>query len=543
MNKIKFIKNPRISQVIIKSQKGQMLDDRGIYVITNNQLKGLIKVNIEQKNANSFKLVYTTTGFITLKEHLKNTMNKDAFARLLQNILGILQSIQNAGFYHECVLFDINYVFVNPSTQNVFLIYVPVQNFEGGGTLRDFLLSVVQNISSAQGEDSSYIHQFVGVLSNKPNFSAYELRDYVSTLSAVGATNFNAKCPRCGTPISDNIKFCAGCGAKLTALTGDFRQPQISNPSLAGSAARRGDSPPIDLMGIPERPPQLKTIEPPVSNSGSQKNGSNPSGQKMPPRSKYAPNGQGVPPQSNYIPNGQGVPPQSNYIPNGQGMPPQSNYIPNGQGVPPQSNYIPNGKGMPPQSDYIPNGQGMPPQSDYIPNGQGMPPQSNYIPNGKGMPPQSDYIPNGQGMPPQSDISSNGLEYDLSEPSANPNSVNIPENDPYLSGTVVLTDNSPKPTTAYLIRISTGEKTAVDKPQFVVGRMLGHVDYCVVNNSAVGRQHLKITSSGGRYFICDLNSTNGTYIDEHQIPKNVDTEVFSGAKITLANEDFKFIIE
>ncbi|MBQ3692232.1 MAG: FHA domain-containing protein, partial [Clostridia bacterium] len=79
--------------------------------------------------------------------------------------------------------------------------------------------------------------------------------------------------------------------------------------------------------------------------------------------------------------------------------------------------------------------------------------------------------------------------------------------------------------------------------QFTVGRMLGHVDYCVMNNSAVGRQHIKITNNNGRYFICDLNSTNGTYIDEHEIPKNVDTEVFPGAKVTLANEDFKFVIE
>ena len=476
MNKIKFVKNPRISQVIIKSQKGQMLDERGIYVISNNQLKGLIKVGIEQKNT-SFKLVYTTTGFITLKDHLKNMMNKDAFSKLLQNILNVLQSVQDANFYQECILFDINYVLVNPSTQNVFLIYVPIQKFEGFGTLRDMLLSLVQNASFAPGEDPTYIREYVSVLNKKTDFSIFDLRDYINSIAPNkipgGASNSKARCPRCNSPLADNIKFCASCGAKVVGLTGDFKQSQAFNAPDAAepprSNPRRGDSQPIDLMGIPTRPPQLKKIEPSASNS--------------------IPNSQPFSQQNNFQPNRQPYPQQSNYSPNGQPYPQQSNYSPNGQQIPKQNNISPNG-------------------SQYSNNE--LPKNSNVV-----------------------NITKSFREEQM----------NIPEEDPYFGGTVVLTDHSLKPSAAYLVRISTGEKTAVDKPQFTVGRMLGHVDYCVVNNSAIGRQHIKITNNNGRYFICDLNSTNGTYIDEREIPKNVDTEVFSGAKVTLANEDFKFIIE
>lgn len=66
MNKIKFVRNSRQSQIIIKSQKGQYLDERGIYAIGSNQLSGLVKLNVEQKG-NNFKLIYNTTGFIPLK--------------------------------------------------------------------------------------------------------------------------------------------------------------------------------------------------------------------------------------------------------------------------------------------------------------------------------------------------------------------------------------------------------------------------------------------------------------------------------------------
>ena len=466
-----------------------MLDERGIYAIGNNQLKGLIKVNVEQKGSN-FKLIYITTGFVTLKEHLRNTMNKDMFAKLLQNILNILQSIQDANFYKECILFDINYVVVNPSTQNIYFIYVPIQGSEGFGTLRDFLLSVVQNGSFAPGEDPTYIREYVSILNKKSDFSLFDLRDYINTISPsksvkAAAKNGKVRCPRCNSPISDNIKFCASCGANVTGLTGEFRGSQQFNPPAGAepprSNPRRGDSQPIDLMGIPTIPPQLKKPEP--------------------PKSSAAP-----------------VQPQ---------FPPQQSNPPRNTG-----SFQQNRPQFPPQNNFAPAG-----------NAPQYPPQSNFAPAGN--------VPQ---APQQNDVPKSGLQYNFSEPpkssevvnivkSFREEQMNIVDDDPYFGGTVVLTDHSPSSSAAYLIRNSTGEKTAIDKPQFTVGRMLGHVDYCVTNNSAIGRQHMRITNNNGRYFICDLNSTNGTYIDEREIPKNVDTEVFSGAKVTLANEDFKFVIE
>ncbi len=533
MNKIKFVKNPRISQIIIKSQKGQSLDERGIYVITNNQLKGLIKVSIEQKNT-SFKLVYTTTGFVPLKDHLKNMMNKDSFAKLLQNILNILQSVQDANFYQECILFDINYVLVNPSTQNIYFIYVPIQNFEGWGTLRDFLLSIVQNASFAPGEDPTYIREYVSILNKKADFSIFDLRDYINSIAphkipGGASPNSKARCPRCNSPLADNIKFCASCGANVIGLTGDFK-PQSQafsapvNAEPPRSNPRRGDSQPIDLLGIPTRPPKLKKPEPPKSDFPQ-------NAQSFPPRSNAQPNKPQYPPQNNFAVNGQQYQQQNNA--------PQNNFAANGQQYPqrnnaPQNNFAANGQQYPQQNNA--------PQNNFAANGQQYPQQNNA--------PQNNFAVNGQQYPQQNNVPQNNFNV----PNNNSNVVNItksfreehmniPEEDPYFGGTVVLTDHSAAPTAAYLIRTSTGEKTAIDKPQFTVGRMLGHVDYCVTNNSAVGRQHIKITNNNGRYFICDLNSTNGTYIDEHQIPKNVDMEVFSGSKVTLANEDFKFIIE
>ena len=468
MNKIKYVKNARMSQVIIKSQRGQVLDERGLYAFTDNRIQGLLKAGIEKKNT-SFKLVYTTTGFITLKDYLKNTMNREDFFKLLQNILNILQSVQNANFFTEDFLYDINYVFVNPSTKSPFFIYVPISNFESG-TLRDFLLSLVQHISFLPGEDSGFIREYVSILNKNPAFSHVDLKNYINSIVPgrfpENAAISNARCPRCGSLLADNIKFCAACGNNVSDLTGQSGRQQNSNVVIQEIKPRHGYSQPIDLMGIPARPPQLKQSEPPKSSCA-------PSSQRNAPQ---------YPQQSNYAPNDR---------PNVPQYTPQSNYAPNDR---------PNVPQYTPQSNYAPNGQ---------PNTPQYPPQNNFFPNEQFNAPIAGGIPD----------------------------------DMYFGGTVVLNEGSSQPAAAYLIRLSTGEKTAIDKPQFTVGRMLGHVDYCVMNNSAVGRQHIKITNNNGRYFICDLNSTNGTYIDEHEIPKNVDTEVFPGAKVTLANEDFKFVIE
>lgn len=108
-------------------------------------------------------------------------------------------------------------------------------------------------------------------------------------------------------------------------------------------------------------------------------------------------------------------------------------------------------------------------------------------------------------------------------------------------GTTVLgSEQLDTPNYPYLIREKTGEKISVDKPSFRIGKEKKYSDYFVSDNNAVSRSHADIITRQKRYFIIDLNSTNKTYVDGRAIPIEKEVEIFSGAKLRLANEDFVF---
>ncbi len=84
------------------------------------------------------------------------------------------------------------------------------------------------------------------------------------------------------------------------------------------------------------------------------------------------------------------------------------------------------------------------------------------------------------------------------------------------------------------------EKISIDKASLFIGRLDGSVDY-VIHNNAVGKIHAEIVQKDDQYYIIDLNSVNGTYINGKKIASNTETLIKSGDNITLANASYLFV--
>ena len=75
----------------------------------------------------------------------------------------------------------------------------------------------------------------------------------------------------------------------------------------------------------------------------------------------------------------------------------------------------------------------------------------------------------------------------------------------------------------------------------VIGRLPDLVDF-VVQNMSVGKVHAEIICRDGEYYIRDLNSRNGTYINGEKINSNTDYRIKNGDTVTLANCDYEFVV-
>lgn len=93
---------------------------------------------------------------------------------------------------------------------------------------------------------------------------------------------------------------------------------------------------------------------------------------------------------------------------------------------------------------------------------------------------------------------------------------------------------------AFLIWKRTGEKILIDKSSFRIGREKSYVDFCINDNSSVGRNHAEIVRKDGLFFIRDLKSLNFTMVNGEKVSSSVEVELWDNDIISLSNEEFEF---
>ncbi|MBQ3665824.1 MAG: FHA domain-containing protein [Lachnospiraceae bacterium] len=91
-----------------------------------------------------------------------------------------------------------------------------------------------------------------------------------------------------------------------------------------------------------------------------------------------------------------------------------------------------------------------------------------------------------------------------------------------------------------LIRIKTGERVVINKTEFYIGKDPSRVDYCIFNNSAISRVHIRIVCKNGEFFVIDNNSTNHVYVNGRRIEPDVEVRLDYDTRVRLGDEDFEF---
>jgi len=93
-----------------------------------------------------------------------------------------------------------------------------------------------------------------------------------------------------------------------------------------------------------------------------------------------------------------------------------------------------------------------------------------------------------------------------------------------------------------LIRRRTGQSVVINQEVFRIGSAGEYVDFYIADNPAIGGWHADITTADGNWYIMDRNSANHTYVNGVMAQPMQAVRLQNGEVITLADEDFEFII-
>lgn len=96
-------------------------------------------------------------------------------------------------------------------------------------------------------------------------------------------------------------------------------------------------------------------------------------------------------------------------------------------------------------------------------------------------------------------------------------------------------------TEAYLEYYVNGvmSRVVLNKPSTLIGRLSSQVDFAV-SNPKVGKIHAEFLNQGGKIYVKDLNSKNGTYINRNgqRLNSNVPYPLADNDRISLADSEF-----
>lgn len=76
------------------------------------------------------------------------------------------------------------------------------------------------------------------------------------------------------------------------------------------------------------------------------------------------------------------------------------------------------------------------------------------------------------------------------------------------------------------------------EPEYLIGKNPSMVNGAITHNPAISRVHCKITYIKGKYYITDMGSANGTYLNQIRLNQQETRELHNGDNIRLANSDF-----
>ena len=194
------------SNNVIKSKKGQQLNQREIRLINDGVVEGVLLIDIKSKN-NNVILTYNTDGLISLQDFLRiNEMNKRLFVVLLRNVVVALKSVESNKFSRELIVWDLCTCYVEPSSWHVYLMYVPLQPYETTGDLKAFLQQMVSACNFVSTENVEYIQEFVEELNASVVYTISMLEEYCNKISEQLLLS---------TSKQSDKHFCSVCSAKL----------------------------------------------------------------------------------------------------------------------------------------------------------------------------------------------------------------------------------------------------------------------------------------------------------------------------------------
>lgn len=172
------IKNTRPQLTIgVKLQWREHLHADQCAMLKMNYTKGLMRFN----NYTGKSAEYSAPADIQLDRFLHSGIDKQTFFQIITQLINVLRWLGKQKLPVANLELDPQYVFLNRSTKELFLLYIPIDGEEVRGNLRKFLETLVFESSFEMSVNTSFKQELMNLINSNSNINTKVLEQYVRT--------------------------------------------------------------------------------------------------------------------------------------------------------------------------------------------------------------------------------------------------------------------------------------------------------------------------------------------------------------------------
>lgn len=176
MSKLKVSIKKSTVTAIMKAGRKERINETELSQLARIKPCGIMHVTKTKKDS----VTYTCPANINLTDRLKKAVSKYDFFFMMEQIVIMVQNVYNNGLNVNSVRFNMDDVYINEMTKEMYFIYFPIVGGQESADIVGFIENIIYTMTPVINEDTNYISRFMYYVRSFHGFNGNAIEKYIS---------------------------------------------------------------------------------------------------------------------------------------------------------------------------------------------------------------------------------------------------------------------------------------------------------------------------------------------------------------------------
>ena len=176
MSKLKVSIKKSTVTAMMKAGRKERINETELSQLARIKPCGIMHVTKTKKDS----VIYTCPANINLTDRLKKAISKYDFFFMIEQIVIMVEDVYNNGLNVNSVRFNMDYVYINEMTKEMYFIYFPIVGGQESADIVGFIENIIYTMTPVINEDTNYISRFMYYVRSFHGFNGNAIEKYIS---------------------------------------------------------------------------------------------------------------------------------------------------------------------------------------------------------------------------------------------------------------------------------------------------------------------------------------------------------------------------